>query len=322
MYNDNLKSTIEANKLAISALRAQLATVAEDVEKVNNDIQRRFNHHISAYNTQYPVIPARMMSTLKCHISDSLIRLRWNDYSQKDNSNSLDIYYYSNEHYDQRGTDNHRWEISTSSNRLIVNTTEAGWAKQDGEDIDRVKLSLGMFELINTTSKNIIGYHTKYAENQSRAYDLQAAISKLERDIVEAEKRISYNTVLRLFKPGGETAVCRFNQDIVFPTTGSYGARSSRRNGRRSRYSSGLTFDAICILKEGKKGLRVEFVRYSEIQIEGQERQRWVSGTKWVTLNSLICLYQSVEESHNERIKRDAEREERRKAELLKTQTN
>mgnify|MGYP006325225819 FL=1 len=224
------------------------------------------------------------------------------------------IYYYSDKHYDQRELNNHRWEISCSSNRLIVNTTPAGWAKQDGEDIDRAKLSLGLFDLINLTSKTIIHYHKMYTDNQNKAYEIHTAINSLERNITDAEKQIERNNYVRLFKPGGETAVCKFNTDIKPVESGYYYA--SRRNH--------ISFDAVNLLKETAKGIRVEFIKYSPAT-ENTEAQRWVNGTKWLSLNQLISLFHELNEKNKRDLKRKEEREAKeakeKEEELLKSKT-
>lgn len=318
MYNDQLKATVEANQLAISALKLQLETVAVDVEKTDTELQARFNAHISAYNTQHPVIPNRIKSTLKAFITDSLIRLRWNDYDKPERTNSMDIYHYDNKHYDQLESGNHRWEICTSSARLVINTTDEMKAKYGLENIDIAKLGIGIYELIHNTTEQLIGFHKKYSENRNREYELQYAIQKLERAIQDAEKHMANNTTIRIFKPGGETAVCIFNKDIVFPEIGVYG---NRRTGSRRRSSTGIYFDAVRLIKETKKGIRVEFVRYAPAT-ETREAQTWVSGTKWLTLHELVTLYQVIDEGHKLKIKREAEREANRIAEELKNQTN
>ena len=152
MYNDNLQATIKANTLAISAMQSQLTTIAAEVEKTNEDIQSQFNKHLFDVDKTCPFIPARMKSSFKAYISESLIRLNWKDYSNAERLNSIDIYYYKDRiGVIENAEVNHRWDISCSSNRFIVNTTEAGWAKQDGEDIDKAKLSLGLFDAINLT---------------------------------------------------------------------------------------------------------------------------------------------------------------------------
>jgi len=314
MYNDNLKATVEANKLAISAMKAQLLTVGAEVEKTNDEIQKRVNIHFRAADADVRFIPVKMLSSFNVHISESLIRIRWNDYSKPDRINSLDIYYYDDKHYDQRETNNHRWEISCSSNRLIVNTTEAGWAKQDGEDIDRARLVLGLFGAIERTSKHLIDYHKMYIENQNKSYTIQSAIHSLERNITDAEKQMERNDYIRLFKPGGETAVCKFNTDIKPAKSGHYYA--SRRNH--------IGFDAVNLIKETTKGIRVEFIRYSPAT-ENTEAQRWVNGTKWLTLNQLISIFHELKLEHQKDLKRKEEREAReakeKEEELLKSKT-
>jgi len=311
MYNDNLKATIEANTLAISAMQSQLTTVAAEVEKTNEDIQSQFNKHLFDVDKTCPFIPARMKSSFKAYISESLIRLNWKDYSNAERLNSIDIYYYKDRiGVIENAEVNHRWEISCSSNRLIVNTTEAGWAKQDGEDIDKAKLSLGLFDAINLTSKHIIEFHKQYSENQNKAYTLQSAIRSLDTGITNAKKAITRNNYIRLFKPGGETAVCKFNVDIKPVTMGYFYAT-------RNNY---VAFDAVNLLKEGKKGIRVEFVRFSEAT-ETQQAQRWVNATKWLSLERLISLFEEIEINHKHKLEKIAKRAAEEAAEALKTKT-
>jgi hypothetical protein len=306
MYNDSLKSQVEANRLAITALQSQLETVAADVEKTDKDIQMRFKAHIHFANADYPYIPTKMMDSLQTHISSSHIRIMWNRYDNPARTNDIDIYYYSNKEWQNKAADgNHRWEISCSSNRLIVNTTEAGWAQQTGEDIDKAKLSLGLFEIINRTSKHIIEYHKKYSENQNRASELRYAIEKLERGIKEAEEQMSYNTYLRMFKPGGDTAIILKNKDIPAAPGACYYA--SKRNH--------IYFNAVNLVKEStKRGIRVEFIRYSEATAENGERQRWVQDTKWLLIGELVSLFRKAQQDYDYKLQRDAEREERRLA--------
>ena len=315
MYNDNLKATVEANKLAISAMQAQLLTVGAEVEKTNIEIQKRVNIHFRAADADVKFIPVKMLSSFNVHISESLIRIGWNDYSKPERVNSIDIYYYSDKSWENNGAEgNHRWEISCSSTRLIVNTTEAGWAKQDGEDIDRARLVLGLFGAIERTSKHLIDYHKMYIENRNKAYTIHNAISSLERNITDAEKQIERNNYVRLFKPGGETAVCKFNTDIKPVESGYYYA--SRRNH--------ISFDAVNLLKETAKGIRVEFIKYSPAT-ENTEAQRWVNGTKWLSLNQLISLFHELNEKNKRDLKRKEEREAKeakeKEEELLKSKT-
>jgi hypothetical protein len=306
MYNDSLKAQVEANKLAIIALQSQLKTVVADVQATDEDIQSRFDHHLRAYNEMYPIIPVKMQESLKVHISSSLIRIRWNRYNNPERTNDFDIYYYGPKSYENNGIpDNHKWEISYSSNRLVVNTTEAGWARQTTEDIDKAKFVLGLFEYLNTTSKHIINFHNQYSENERRASELRYAIEKLERGIKEAEEQMEYNTYLRMFKPGGDTAIILKNKDIPVAPGAVYYA--SRRNH--------IHFDAVNLVKEStKRGIRVEFIRYSEARGENGERQRWVQDTKWLLIGTLISLFRKSQQDYDYKIQREAEREERRKA--------
>jgi hypothetical protein len=252
-----------------------------------------------------------MKSSFKAYISEGLIRINWKDYSKAERLNSLDIYYYKGRlGVIENEEVNHSWEISCSSNHLIVNTTEAGWAKQDGEDIDKAKLSLGLFDAINLTSKDIIEFHKQFSENQNKAYTLQDAISSLESGIRNAEKQIKRNNYIRLFKPGGETAICKFNVDIKAADTGVY---------YYSRYNS-CTFEAVNLIKEGKKGIRVDFVRYAPPSESNPEGQRWLSATKWLTLDELINLFEAIDVNYKSKLEGIAKRAAEEAAELLKSE--
>jgi len=317
MYNDSLKSTVEANQIAITALESQLKTVNDEVLKEIENIQSTLNKHLKNYNKTFPFIPSKMLSIIKMHISGRLIRANWTDYSRPERTNSIDIYYYNDKNYENQIEGNHRWEISCSSYRLKVNTTAAGWKEDDGEELDRAKLVLGLYEYINTSSETLINLHNKHNEAEAKHGKIYHAIEKLKRGIEESEKQMKYNDTLRLFKPGGQTAICKFNKDIPAAALGIYAPRYSKSGRRRT---SGITFDAIRILKETAKGLRVEFIRYGQ-EVEGQERQSWTNGTKWVSLDSLISLYQEIEQEHNRKLERDAERESLRLKRELEEQT-
>ena len=160
----------------------------------------------------------------------------------------------------------------------------------------------------------MIDYHKMYIENRNKAYTIHNAISSLERNITDAEKQIERNNYVRLFKPGGETAVCKFNTDIKPVESGYYYA--SRRNH--------ISFDAVNLLKETAKGIRVEFIKYSPAT-ENTEAQRWVNGTKWLSLNQLISLFHELNEKNKRDLKRKEEREAKeakeKEEELLKSKT-
>lgn len=286
---------IESANIAIGALKLQLKSVAAEVDNTRIDINERFDLMIGS------VAPELLKnSKFEGFISESLIRFSWNRLSNILYRNSIDIYYYNNKHYGNRDTVNHRWEISASSNRIIVNTEDTSNTLETTEGLEYAKLVLNVQHFIQSNMQTLILLHAEVSENNGRAYDIQNTIGRLERDIADAEQAIERDRILRKFKPAGETASCLFNTDIKFPERTYY--YKSRRTT--------IGFDGIKILKDTAKGIRVEF--YNLHEHEG-EIQRYASCEKWLELSNLIGLYKEAETSVAKKEARRIEREEAQK---------
>lgn len=307
-YNNKLKSDIIVAKVSINALEKQLAEIHKEVETERLAIRGRFHAMVIASHNVNPFIPEKILNTVKFHISDSLIRPIWNRYDKEGYTSDLDIYYYNDAHYENRETGNHRWEISLPSSKFYINTKASIIEKQDNESADRVQLALGMNKFIIEHKDVIIKMHNEISENESRAYTIHNAIEKLKRDIVEAENQMERNDIIRMFKPGGETAIYLMNKEIDMPTHSCY--EYSRRYN--------CWFHAIKIVKETKKGVRVQFIVKNKDE-NGNVPHPYVSETKVLTFEDLIRLFKDSKKrlkDEEERRKRHEERE----AELKKQQ--
>ena len=116
------------------------------------------------------------------------------------------------------------------------------------------------------------------------------------------------NDIIRIFKPGGETAIYLMNKEIDMPTHSCYDY--SRRHS--------CWFHAIKLVKETKKGVRVQFIVKNKDE-EGNVPHPYVTETKVLTLEDLIRLYKDSKK----RLKDEEERRkinEERDAELKKQQ--
>jgi hypothetical protein len=308
-YNNKLKSDITVAKVSIQALEKQLAEIGKEVETERLAIRGRFHAMIIASHNVNPFIPEKILSTVKFHISDSLIRPTWTRYDRPGYTSDIDIYYYSDSHYDNRTVGNHRWEISIPSSRFYINTSATAIEKQDNESADRVQLALGMNKFISEHKDELIKIHKEIYENENKAQEIAGAIGKLKRDISEAEKQMEINDIIRIFKPGGETAIYLMNKEIDMPTHSCY--EYSRRHN--------CWFHAIKLVKETKKGVRVQFIVKHKDE-EGNVPHPYVTETKVLTLEDLIRLYKDSKKRFNDEEER-RKRNEEREAELKKQQT-
>lgn len=307
-YNDKLKSDIIVAKVSIQALEKQLAEIGKEVETERLAIRGRFHAMVIASHNVNPFIPEKILSTVKFHIGDSIIRPIWTRYDRPDYTSDLDIYYYNDKHYNNCEVGNHRWEISLPSSRFYINTSASSIEKQDNESADRVQLAVGMNKFISENKDVLIKMHQEIVENENRAYTIHSAIEKLNRDITEAEKQMERNDIIRIFKPGGETAIYLMNKEIDMPTHSCY--KYSRRHN--------CWFHAIKLVKETKKGVRVEFIVKHKDE-DGNVPRPYVTETKVLTLEDLIRLYKDSKKrlkDEEERRKRNEERD----AELKKQQ--
>ena len=307
MNNSQLESKIKANTLALTALKKELTSVYETISERDKEIQAAFRAHLVEYDKQYPTIPTKIMESLQTHISDSLIRLKWNDYTRQGYTNTIDVYYYGPKDWSNQKTGDARWEISHSSGKMSVHTTEAGWLKADNEARDVMKLALNMFDYINTCKEVLMEFHEQYAKNQNKQYDLQGAVRSLESENENCQRQIERNDLITIVKPAGETSLYRMNQIIqLCPTGHQVNMWYSRRN---SYY-----FDSIKLIKETKKGVRVEFITHFKDKPEDKEEKTWTRGDKVLTFDELIALLREAKAQEARRIQREEELEERKKA--------
>ena len=92
-YNDKLKSDIIVAKVSIQALEKQLAEIGKEVETERLAIRGRFHAMVIASHNVNPFIPEKILSTVKFHIGDSIIRPIWTRYDRPDYTSDLDIYW-------------------------------------------------------------------------------------------------------------------------------------------------------------------------------------------------------------------------------------
>lgn len=301
-YNDKLKSDIIVAKVSISALEKERKTVGETSDAYRITLRQKFRQMIDKYNAEFNFIPAKMLETIEFHISDSLIRPRWIAYDKPDYRRDLDIYYYSDKHYDNRQVGNHRWEISCSSMRLYVNTA-AERQVEFNEEHDRTLLALGMQHFIRDNKEALIELHQECLENDNRVYTISNAIDKLNRDITEAERQMETNDLIRMVKPGGETAIYLFNKEIkMFSKNNTY-----YYTNRRCCH-----FEAIRLVKETKKGVKVDFLNYHRDN-DGNITGNWTTETKVLTLSDLVGVLRESKREFEKQEKRRIEKEEQSK---------
>lgn len=302
-YNDKLKSDILVAKVSISALEKERKTVAETSDAYRITLRQKFRQLIDKYNAEFNFIPAKMLETIEFHISDSIIRPRWIAYDKEGYHRDLDIYYYSDKHYDNRNSGNHRWEISCSSMRLYVNTA-AEKQLPFNEEQDRTLLALGMSHFIRDNKESLIELHQEFLENDNRVYTISSAIKKLNRDITDAERQMETNDLIRIVKPGGETAIYAFGKEIKMFTKNNTYYYTNRRC---------CHFEAIRLVKETKKGVKVDFLNYSRDN-DGNITGNWTTETKVLTFTDLIGVLRDS--------KREFEKQEKRRIEKEKESNN
>ena len=314
---DQLKQTIESNNLIITTLTEKAQGMWKEVETK----QKEHNANLFQFFKNLAIIPDKILSSgCEAFVTNDYINIRWNDFGPGREGYRTTFEIQIQDKYRYSGKEDilpeYIFEISSSSSRITISHNPD---KQDSlEKYYYNKLSANVADLLleSVNFRNeLIKFITTASVFANEAHKMNSAIDQLKRANTEAEKEIKRNEMVYLVKPHGETSThTRLGVDINMFTYNEHGQPDSYRYGRaRWKYHY---FDAINLVKETKKYIEVDFIRFFKGKDDntGEETiTRSVQGTHRLEIGAIINLLSSNKTESDRMTARKKEKEESQK---------
>lgn len=308
---DKLKQTIESNNLTIGILNekaeALIATAKEKKAELNAELFQLFKG--------INVIPEKILNhACEAFIRYDSITLRWKDFDREGYTNNLDISIEDQFRYSGKEGVLPSWkfELSCSSSRVtIMHNPE----KQDSLERYYYNMLSNNITTLLLESVNFRNQLIDFIERSSKinveADKVVSAMDKLKSENKTAEGLIERNEIIAIIKPHGETSMhYRFGVDIDMFTYTNHGQPDSYRYGK-ARWKNHY-FDAINLVKETKKYIEVDFIRYFKGKDDKQKEYvtRSVQGRCRLTFEGIISILSSNKSESDRKTARNKQIEE------------